>query len=372
MRATVIGLAVLASAAATQNLAGQATQVLPPAPAAVSGKADSARRDSVAGGGTLAFGRDSISFGSRTIPAGSTVAGPVVVAGGDLTVKGTISGSAVALGADVVVYPGGRIAGDAVAVLGTVRLEGGQIGGRARSIGDVQTPFTWGQVTGPVEKSTAGALKLTVGWMIILLLIGIGVLVFAGSYLDGVVDVLEQSFWRSMAVGLVGELALLPALLLLIIGLAITIIGILLIPFAVVAFVLAALGLLTLGFLSVARLTGHSVTSPAAGRLSASGSALRALMIGVVAYLFLWIVAAAFTWAPVPSAVLRGLAMVVTWVAATAGFGAAILSRAGTRRDVSAPAPAAPVDQIGWQTPTPVTGVAAARRPSVVTKHRAS
>jgi hypothetical protein len=371
VRATVIGLAVLASAAASQNLAGQSAQASTPAPAAVSGRADSARQDSLSGG-TLAFGRDSISFGSRTIPAGSTVAGPVVVAGGDLTIRGTISGSAVALGSDVIISPGGRVTGDAVAVLGTVRLEGGQLGGRARSIGGVQSPFTWGESTGPVEKSTAAALKLSVGWMIVLLLIGIGVLVFAGSYLDGVVDVLEQSFWRSLVVGVVGELALFPAMLLLIVGLAVTVIGILLIPFAAVAFVLAALGLLTLGFLSVARLTGHSITSPAAGRLSASGSALRALMIGVVAYLLLWIIAAAFTWAPVPSAVIRALAMVVTWVAVTAGFGAAILSRAGTRRDVSAPAPAASVDQIGWQTPTPVTGVAAARRPSVASKHRAS
>ena len=49
---------------------------------------------------------DSLTFGSREVPAGSVVSGPVVVAGGNLTVNGTIQGSAVAIAGDVVIDNG--------------------------------------------------------------------------------------------------------------------------------------------------------------------------------------------------------------------------------------------------------------------------
>jgi hypothetical protein len=74
-----------------------------------------------------------------------------------------------------------------------------------------------------------------------------------------------------------------------------------------------------------------------------------------------WVLAAAFQWSPAISGILRLVALAVTWVAATAGFGAAILSRGGTHRDA---AKKTPVDEsAAWQTPTPITGVAAARKP---------
>jgi hypothetical protein len=108
---------------------------------------------------------------------------------------------------------------------------------------------------------------------------------------------------------------------------------------------------------------------PQGAIISARGEALRALVIGICAYLALWIVAAAFTWSPVVGTVLRGIALAVTWVAATAGLGAAILSRAGTRRPATAaPAPMSKTDEMSWMTPTPVTGVVAARRPVAVVK----
>jgi hypothetical protein len=98
-------------------------------------------------------------------------------------------------------------------------------------------------------------------------------------------------------------------------------------------------------------------------RLSARGSALRGVMVGTVLLLGMWVAAAALYAVPVLGVVVRLMAGVLTFVAVTAGLGATILSRAGTRGPVEAPA-AAPVDPVMWQTPTPVTGVAAARRPA--------
>ncbi|MEP7382842.1 MAG: hypothetical protein ABI910_14225 [Gemmatimonadota bacterium] len=313
---------------------------------------------------------DSLTLGGRVIQAGTTVTGPVVVAGGDLDVRGTINGSAVAIAGNVVVHEGGKITGDAIAAFGEVSLDGGTISGAMRSMtgmwGQSLRSTLRGDGIAPSERSP---LQFALGWFGVMLLIGLGVLVFASSYLDGVVDVLQESFWRSFFVGIAGEIGILPAVLLLVVGLAITIIGALLIPFAVVAFVLAVAGLATLGFIAVAQLTGGSIGARAAARLTPRGGALRAVLVGVTLYMGLWIVASALGFIPAAGTILRVIAMLVTYVAVTAGFGAALLSRGGTRRDgavLQAPAPA--MDAASWQTPTPVTGVVAARRPVVTPK----
>ncbi len=313
---------------------------------------------------------DSLTIGGRVIPAGTTVSGPVVVAGGDLDVRGTINGSAVAIAGDVVVREGGRVTGDAIAAFGEVQLNGGTIGGAMRSMtgtwGESVRSSLRGDGVAPAKRSP---LQFALGWFGVMLLIGLGVLVFASSYLDGVVDVLQESFWRSFFVGIAGEIGILPAVLLLVVGLAITIIGALLIPFAVVAFVLAVAGLATLGFIAVAQLTGGSIGGKSVERLSARGGALRAVIVGVSLYMGLWICVSVLGFIPAAGVILRIIAILVTYVAVTAGFGAALLSRGGTRRDgamVQAPAPA--LDAASWQTPTPVTGVVAARRPVVTSK----
>lgn len=96
-------------------------------------------------------------------------------------------------------------------------------------------------------------------------------------------------------------------------------------------------------------------------RGEAKGRALRAMIFGILIFMGGWVLAAVFQWSPAISGILRMIALAVTWVAATAGFGAAILSRGGTHRDA---AKKAVVDEsAAWQTPTPITGVAAARKP---------
>lgn len=314
-----------------------------------------ATQDSAAG----AARSDTLRFGGRTIEAGDTVTGPVLVAAGDLRVRGVVRGTAIAIAGDVIVEDGGSITGDAISVLGNVLTTRGTVGGTARNYSG---SFRWldevERAEPPARRDTGDAMSLSLGWLVVMLLIGLGVLVFAGAYLDGVTDVLEQSFWRSFLVGIAGELGLIPLLLLLIAGLAVTIVGILLIPFAIVAYVLAVAGLLTLGFLSVARLAGGSFGSNAG---EARGRALRALVFGVTIFMGIWVVAAAFQWSPVIAGLLRTVAFAVTWVAATAGFGAAILSRGGTNRDAAVTEPTE--ESPAWQTPTPITGVAAARKP---------
>ena len=161
----------------------------------------------------------------------------------------------------------------------------------------------------------------------------------------------------------------------LVIALALTILGILLIPFAIVAYALAVMGLVTLGFLAAICATGHSLARR--GALTDRGAALRALVVGVAFFMGLWLVAAVVTpWGTV-AAVARVIAFALTWAAATVGLGATIISRAGTRTvrgaEISAAATTkAPYEraavavatEAAWLTPTPVSGVVAARRPA--------
>lgn len=310
---------------------------------------------------------DAVTTGDLTIEAGRTVTGPVVVFEGTLTVLGRVNGDVVSLGGDVVIGPGGQVSGNAVAVEGTVRRSGGTVDGDVRALSGVLTDDAVEPIVDAEPRSTASDVKLAVSWLGVLLVIGVGILVFAQPYLEGVVDTLETRFWRSFLVGIAGELAAIPVLVLMLVALGITVIGILLIPFAVVAYVLALAGLLTLGFVAIARLTGGALGSDAVRRLSARGSALRGVVVGTLVLLGMWIVAAALSGVPIVGPLLRAVAVTVTFVAATAGLGATILSRAGTRA-VEATA-AKPVEPAVWQTPTPVTGVAAARRPASTRKH---
>jgi len=315
-----------------------------------------------AAGETYLPGADHFTFGNRTIEAGTRVDGPVAVAYGNLDVYGTVNGDVASLRGDVRVHKGGRVTGNAWAAAGSLIIDGGTVEGEKRSI-------AIGQSTAPAKPAsqpltTGQSIKLVLGWFALLAIIGLGVMVFAEPNLDGVVVALERGFARSFWTGLVGEVLMLPALLVLVVALAITVLGVLLIPFAIVAYVVATAGLFTLGFLAVARLTGGALASDR-GTTSPRGVHLRALVIGLFVYLGIWMLAAAFTWSPLFGAMFRALAIALTWVAATVGLGATIISRGGTQRPgVGSAAPTA-TDELAWQTPTPVAGVAASSRRSV-------
>ncbi len=310
---------------------------------------------------------DSFRLGNQEVAAGATVAGTIAVARGNLAVRGRVTGDAITVHGDVIVYPGGSVGGNAVAVDGRVRTIGGVVEGDVRSIrgitGVLARAAGGSGAREPV--STWGALKMVIGWFAILLAIGIGVLLFAEKNLDGVVKALEQQFSRAFWIGVLTQLAAMPVLLLVLVGLAISLIGILLIPFAIVAYVVGLAGLVTLGFIAVARFTGRAFFRTSGQSRVVS---LRSLSLGLVIYLGLWLLAAAFIWNPIVGSVLHAVALAGSWVALTFGLGATMLTRAGTQREGDRARRPRPMDEMAWQTPTPVTGVAAARRPVATVK----
>ncbi|MFL5608425.1 MAG: polymer-forming cytoskeletal protein [Gemmatimonadaceae bacterium] len=320
---------------------------------------DLLRRESIAGLSSA----DSISSSGRTIAAGATVSGNVL-ARGPVVVAGKVDGSVVSLAGDVTVKRGGVVTGDAVAVGGRVVADSGEVRGEMRSMDALPSAVAAAPVVEartPIQQ-TFDSLRLVAGTFGVLLVIAIGVLLFAGPNLDEVVVTLEHRFGRAFWTGLLGQLMILPALALLVVVLAVSLIGILLIPFAIVAYAIAVAGLFTLGFLAVARLIGGAMRRVPGS--TPRSQALSALAVGVAMFFALWTIAALFTWAPLAASVVRAAALAATWAALTLGLGATLLSRAGTHRKVAAGT--RPVELAAWQTPTPLTGVVAARRPKAV------
>ena len=309
---------------------------------------------------------DSVTKGTLTIPAGTTRKG-TAVAQGPVVVLGTVEGSVVSLGADVRIPAGGHVTGDVLSVGGRVLADSGRVDGEIRTMSSLpallDAPAPAAQAASPVER-TITATKQVVGSFAVLLVVAIGVLLFAAPNLREVVETVELRFARAFWVGLAGQLLILPGLVVLCIALALTLIGILLIPFAIVAYAVAIAGLITLGFFAVAQLIGSAVWR---GRdTTERARAFGTLVVGIAIFFALWVLASLLVWAPLAATVIRAAAVAASWAALTLGLGAAILSRAGTHRRLASGS--RPVELAAWQTPTPVTGVVAARRPVVAAK----
>jgi len=218
----------------------------------------------------------------------------------------------------------------------------------------------------PPGQATVRAVKLTLGWSAVLVILGLGVLVFAPEKLRRITEALGRDPGKALATGLLVNFATLPALVALLILLAITLIGILLIPFAIVAFLLMWMGIAALGLFAVAQVTGMAVMGPTQRSMSQRGAALGGLITGLVILLTPWLAAAGMTWSSTPALVLRGIALTVTAVAVTAGLGAVFRAHKPERAMEYVPVAAHTREDLAWQTPTPVGGVVAAKRPAKV------
>lgn len=313
--------------------------------------------------GALHISDDSVRINGRyvngnvTIAAGDTVRGPLVVIGGDAEILGVVLGDVHTLWGDVIVRAGGEVAGAASAYRGSVTLDGGYVRG---SLESWQRAAGAAAATAAAPMSRGRMLAITGGWAAVLVVLGLVVLVLLAPNLERTARVLEQDFGRAFFLGVLGQFGFLPVLLLLCVALAVTIVGILLIPFVLVAAPIAFAGIVTLGWLALALMAGRALTK--AGREGTSrAEAVRALLIGIAVLMAPWLLAAALQGTGMLSLLARIVAIAIAWVAVSAGLGAALLTRAGAGRRTAAERPQPPLQ--GWQTPTPVAGVAAARRP---------
>lgn len=177
-----------------------------------------------------------------------------------------------------------------------------------------------------------GAMNLIAAY-VALGFIGLGLLFFAPKQLETVADTVWHSFGRSFLAGLFAQPLILPVFAMMIVGLVLTVVGIVVVPFAVSAFIAALLLAVVGGFVAVARTVGEIYVRRrmARGEAVSTWGSYRYLVYGLMGVLAIWLPAILLGWIPVAGTLLTITAAVCTWVLATAGFGAAIISRGGIR-----------------------------------------
>jgi hypothetical protein len=314
-------------------------------------------------------------LGEFSIGSNESLSGHLLVVQGTADVYGKLLGNLVTVDGDVVLHPGGVISGDVLTLGGEVRDEGGEIGGEVRTFrstsvleAPVQARAVQPSAISTVFRRAAGAagVFLTLGAL------GFGLVMFGRPNLEVVSDTVSHSFGRAFAAGLLGQLLLLPTFGMLVVGLILSVVGIVLLPFAVVVYALLMVVAAVGGYLAVAHAMGETYTRRrmALGVMIGSPNSYRYLLVGLGALAALWLAWAVFGWVPVAGELIRGAAILVTWLLGTAGFGAALLSRAGLRENFAGRLipPEALTDEYLWATPQ--FGVSAAKRPGSRTPTR--
>lgn len=313
--------------------------------------------------------------GNYSIGSEESLNGHLLVVDGNTDVYGTLRGNLVTVRGDVVVHKGAVVTGDILSLGGDVRDRGGEIGGAVRTLRSsaVAPPgvrpeaaaLTPGQ---SVLRRLAGVL----GVFLTLSVLGFGLVTFGRQNLEIVSDTVSHSFGRAFVTGLLGQILLLPTFGMLVVGLILSVAGILLLPFAVALFAMLVVVGVVGGYLAVAHALGETYIRRrmAQGVIVGSPNSYRYLLVGLVALVSLWAAWALFGWVPVAGSLMWGAAFFVSWLLGTAGFGAALLSRAGAKESFSGRLfpPEAMTDEYLWATPQ--FGVPAGRRPGTRTPTR--
>ncbi len=307
--------------------------------------------------------------GDHVIEAGETLR-EVVVIGGDLRVRGSVEEDAVVLGGDLILEAEGEIAGDAIVTGGRIVNEGGRVRGEMRTIdgrgmnlADQIERAVAGAAAGsaaataasqqaeraaheaapqrsrswftPIQRGVAGIFSTMV---LALILAGIGsAMVFFGRpYLETVSDTVRGAGLRSAGTGLAASFLAVPAFVVLVVALAVSIVGIPLLLVAIPLYPLLIFAGAVLGLLGVAHALGERAAEQTGDRFDFRRRNSYAYLFTGLAFLLTPLLAGHLLtmtgFLGFFGGLLKFLTWTAIWVAATVGFGAAILSRAGTRR----------------------------------------
>ncbi len=316
-------------------------------------------------------------LGNFNLGTNEQMKGHLLVVRGDADVYGHLLGNLVTVEGDVFVHDGGVVAGDILALGGQVRRgDSAEIGGEVRQMSKASVLAARAVPTAPSAPSAIETLFRrgagVVGVFLTLGALGFGLVMFGRQNLEVVSDTVSHSFGRSFVTGLLGQILLLPTFGMLVVGLVLSVAGILLLPFAVAVYALLMVVGVLGGFLAVAHAMGETYVRRrmALGEIVGSPNSYRYLLIGLGALAAFWLAWAVFGWVPVAGSLIRGVAFLITWLLATAGFGAALLSRAGIKESFAGRLlpPEALTDEYLWATPQ--FGVQAARRPGSRTPTR--
>lgn len=270
----------------------------------------------------------------------------VVAVGGSVTINGRVGGSVTAVGGGVRLGPKAVVDGDISSVGGTiVRAEGSQVHGQTSQVGtdrdwndDVDITFhPWSPFLG----GTHDLFWQLMGIGILALLVCLCLLVARGP-VERVESHVRREPWIAGLVGLLSQLLFLPLLLTVTVLLVITIVGCALI--ALYPFLFIALGLAALvGYAAVALRVGRLLESRFDRRF---GSPYAVALVGVLA-IEIWSVLGRLVGLgggplEIIAFTILAFGFAVQYVAWTIGFGAVLLARFGSSRGTVYPAATTP------------------------------
>jgi hypothetical protein len=307
------------------------------------------------------------------LPEGAELDQTLILVETDGVLAGTVTGNVLVAEGSLLIAPTGRIEGEVVAIDADIQNQGTVVGG-LREAGHFapivvapRPPRVHIRGGRPPLVSNLwnglGSLAKTIAMYLLFGFLGAIIVYFFRNQLETVSDTVSYSFGRSFLAGLAAEILFLP------IGLVLTVLIVtaIAVPFYALGFGLLGL----LGYIGVAHaagenLTRHRFTWP--NRLRRSNSYYYVLNgLGVLLALF---AGAAMTQMAYPLLgwahdLLIASAWILTWVAATSGMGAALLSRAGTRRTYARPGqlPELPADSIAEDRAPFAARARAQRRP---------
>jgi hypothetical protein len=303
-------------------------------------------------------------LGDFSVGSSETLAGNLLVLEGRADLFGRVTGNVVTLDGDIVMHSGATVTGDVLAIGGRIQDQGGVVQGEQRSLG----VGTIARAVEPRRSIPATLLTNAAGLAGVLLtlgLLGFGVVLFAKPNLETISDTVSHSFFRSFLTGLLAQILVIPTFGMVITGLVLSVVGILLVPFVVIVIPFLLLAAVVAGFLAVAHTMGetHLRRRMAAGAMVGSANSYRYLTLGLAGIGAAWLAWIAFGWVPVAGSLMFAAAFLATWLLATAGFGACLLSRAGIKPTFAGRyvPPEALTDEYLWATPQ--FGVSAVKRP---------
>lgn len=286
-------------------------------------------------------GESVVRFGDDVIVSeGELIQGDAVAILGSVLVNGIVEGDAVAVGGSVTVGPSGRIDGDGVAIGGGVHREpGAVIRGESVSVGKGgnwsgywkddryigrnlpylphRSPFPWGLF------SRTGRLLMWIIWTLVVVLLAALVTLVARRPVETISIKARREAFKMGLIGLIAWLLLGPVMLLFIV----TIIGI-------------PVGLIVIPLLfCIALLVGYTAVGLAVGERFIGGngkSPYASVMLGIVMLQAINIIAGIVrlpgSWLGVLGWIIAAIGFAVIFVAATVGLGAAIMTRFGTAK----------------------------------------
>lgn len=323
---------------------------------------------------------DRVITGDHILEAGQVVS-DIAVVGGTLTVRGEVTGNAVVVGGDLVMAETGSVLGDATVTGGRIVQNGGSIRGEMRMLdgagavaGDVESRATDGERRGtaiedriearinerldggrrgrsswfdPIRRGFADLISI-LAFGLVLGALGAALIFYGRPYLEVVSDTLRTSTLRSAGVGLAAGFLLVPAFVVMVVALAVSIIGIPVLLIAIPLYPLAVAGGAAMGLLAAAHAIGERTAEQQGRSFERRWSNSYSYMFTGVAMLLSPLVIASLVemtgFLDFIGALLQVVTWAVIWVVTMAGFGAVILSRAGTRRAFFTPQPDPAID----------------------------